>query len=147
MLPGIAGIILPAFPGIPLMFVLALIFGLINNWQDFTLNNLLILAVITLVSLLVDYLSGVLGAKYGGANGKSILWGMLGLLMGIIALPPLGGIFGLFLGVLISEIVLHGNKRQAVMAASSSLLGSVLGIVINGMLAIVFLVLFIIYAL
>jgi len=146
MLPGIAGIFIPALPGIPLMFLLALVLGFIDKFSHLTISNVVILLIITLASVAIDYFSGILGAKYGGASGKSMLWGILGLIVGVILFPPFGGFFGLFLAVIISELVLHGNNKKAIRAASGSLLGTLAGIIINLILALLFLGLFIGFA-
>lgn len=143
MLPGILGVIIPALPGIPLMFILAVVYGFIDKWQHLTVSNIIVLLVIALASLAIDYFSGILGAKYGGASGKSMLYGMLGLLVGLVIFPPFGGIIGLFLGIVISELVLHGNNKRAIKAATGGLLGTLAGMAVNLILALTFLGLFI----
>lgn len=147
LLPGLAGIFIPLLPGIPLMFVIALIYGVIDRFQHLQGNEVMILGGIVVLSLIVDYCSGVIGAKYGGASKKAILFGFIGLIVGIILLPPFGGILGLFLGVLIAEMIQHRDQRRAVKAATGSLLGSLLGIVANLVLGLLFLILFIVFAL
>lgn len=125
------------------MFILALIYGFVDKWQHLTLANIIVLLVIALASLAIDYFSGILGAKYGGASGKSMLWGMLGLIIGLIIFPPFGGIIGLFVAITIAEFKLHGNNKKAVKAATGGLLGTLAGMAINLILALVFLGLFI----
>lgn len=146
LLPGLAGAFLP-FPGVAYMFTITLIFGLINHFQFLTWQNVIILAVILALSTLVDIFSGVIGAKYGGADKKSIYAGMLGMLAGTFLLPPFGGLIGIFVAVLIWEMTVHPNHRKAIKAAGASLLGSVAGIVINLFISILFIVLFVIFAL
>lgn len=143
MLTGILGVIIPALPGIPIMFLLALVFGFIDKFIHLTVINVIVLLIIALASLAVDYFSGILGAKYGGASGKSMLAGMLGMIVGLVVLPPFGGIIGLFLGIIVAEIVLHGNKKRAVNAATGGLLGTLAGMAINLLLALIFMGLFI----
>lgn len=147
MLPGIIGVIIPILPGVPYMFVLALAYGFIDHFQHLTAIDWLILGGLTVLSVIVDYFSGLLGAKYGGASAKSAMAGFAGLILGLVLFPPFGGIIGLFAGVLISELLLHNNRKKAFKAASGSLLGSLSGIIINLLISLLFLVLFIVFAL
>jgi uncharacterized protein YqgC (DUF456 family) len=145
MVPGFVGLFIPIFPGIPFMFLVALTYGAITSFTQLTGSEIGILAIIAVVSIAVDYLGGVLGAKYSGASAKALAGGFLGMLVGLFLIPPFGGLLGLFFGVLIVEIRIK-NHHQALRAATGSLIGSLAGIVINLLLAIVFLTLFLVFA-
>ncbi len=147
ILVGTVGIIIPIFPAIPYMFLVSIIFGLVNRFKELTLKEIIILGVIAIVSVVVDYLSGVVGARYAGASKKAVFYGFIGMILGTILFPPFGGIPGIFLGVLAAEIIRHGNTERAVKAATGGLIGSVAGMAINLVLAILFFVLFIVFAL
>ncbi len=145
LFPGFAGIVLP-FPALPYMFVVALIYGFIDKFQHLRPTELIILGVIMLISFINDCLSGILGAKYGGASRASLLYGGIGMILGLIIAPPFGGIPGLFAGVLIGEILMFRDHEKALKAATGSLIGTVAGMLISLVLVLVFLVLFIIFS-
>lgn len=145
LLPGFAGIVLP-FPALPYMFVVALIFGFVDRWQHLSVRELIILGVIMIVSFINDYVSGVLGAKYGGASKKSLLYGVVGMILGLIVASPFGGIPGLFIGILVAEIVMFKDHKKALKAATGSLIGTIAGMLISLFLALLFLVLFILFS-
>ena len=147
MLPGLAGVLLPVVPGIPLMFVVALVFGFVDRWEHLLLWELGVLVGIVLLSLLVDYLAGLLGARYGGASRRAILWGLAGLVIGLLVFPPFGGLIGLFVGVLVAELAGGRDQREAFRAAAGSLLGTLIGTAVSLFLAVAFLALFILFAL
>jgi len=146
MIPGIAGVVLPALPSLPYMFVIALIFGFLDKFTHLTITNIVVLLLITLVSILVDYFSGILGAKYGGAGKQSMILGLIGFLFGLLISPPFGGFVGLFLGILIAELYYFKDHLKALKAATGGLLGTVFGMIINLLLGISFLGLFILFA-
>src|SRR5581483_2855540 len=123
------GVLLPMIPGIPYMFVIALIYGAIDHFHHLTLRQLGILGIITIVSLIIDYLAGMMGAKFGGAKGKSLLYGFIGLIVGTFIVPVIGGLIGLFLGVLIGELFRKRAGGDAVKAATGSVLGSLAGMI------------------
>ena len=146
LLPGILGAFLP-IPGLLYMLLVALIFGFIDGFQNILLWEISVLAGIAVLSTINDYLSGILGAKYGGASKKSVLYGFIGMLIGIFVFPPFGGLAGIFLGILLAEILRHGNKDKAIKAATGSLIGSAIGMAITLAFSIVFIFLFVLFAL
>ncbi|MFA5270124.1 MAG: DUF456 domain-containing protein [Patescibacteria group bacterium] len=146
MLPGLLGVFLPILPGIPFMFVIALICAIITKFTVLSGIEIGYLAGLMILSLLVDFLSGMLGAKMGGASGKSLLIGMVGLLLGTLLLPPFGGILGMFIGVVAGEIYFFGKTKAAIKAATGSVLGALTGAVINLIVGLVFVGLFFVFA-
>lgn len=147
MLPGIIGILVPVLPGIPFMFAVALIAAFIERFQYLSSRELLILGLIALVSLLVDYFSGVLGARFGGASKGALYYGFLGLIIGVVIFPPLGGIIGLFIGIFIAEMAQKRSRSQAARAAAGGVIGSLAGMMVNLVLSLAFIVLFVVFAL
>ena len=147
MLPGLAGVLLPLVPGIPYMFVVALVYALADRFSHMSGVELLILGLIAVASLAVDYLAGILGARAGGASKKALLFGMIGLILGMIILPPFGGILGLFLGVLGAELLGGKTALKAFKAGQGSVIGALTGIGINLVLALLSLALFVVFAL
>lgn len=147
MLPGIVGVLIPILPGVPYMFIVALVYALIDQFQKVTTTDIFILLGLAVLSLLVDYASGALGAKIGGASGKSTLGGMLGLIIGVILFPPFGGIIGVFLGILIVEMMIHKDQQRAIKVAKAGLIGNLAGIVINLLISLLFIALFVVFAL
>ncbi|MEN9613820.1 MAG: hypothetical protein RLZZ347_127 [Candidatus Parcubacteria bacterium] len=128
------------------MFALSLVFVTFDRFLHLSIVGLAVLVGIWGLSICVDYTSGILGAKYGGASTKSILWGMVGMLFGSLLFFPFGSFAGLFLGVLIAEFVAHKNEMRAFKAASGGVIGSFIGVLINATLALAFLVSFILFS-
>lgn len=145
MVPGVFATLIPMIPGVPYLFVLALIYGVIDRFTHLTVGNLEVLGIITVLTLLVDHFAGVVGAKYGGAHGRSLFYGFICLVIGTIVFPFFGGLIGLFLGVLFGELMRGSQEKAALRAAAASLTGSLVGRIINFILAAVFLILFMIF--
>lgn len=145
LLPGLAGAFLP-LPGLLYMFIISLVYGFVDGFIHITSGEIIALGVITVIGISNDYLTGMIGAKYGGASAKSMLFGIIGMVIGVIILPPFGGLAGVFLGILIAEVMEGKNKEKAVRAATGGLLGSIAGMIITLILAVIFLFLFIIFA-
>ncbi len=147
LIPGALMALVPMFPTFWYLIAMSAIFGALDGFMHLSVGNFVVLFGIFLLSILVDWSAGMIGAKFGGAGWKSLLWGAVGGLIGLLLMPPFGAFAGLFLGVLGSELHRRKNGIGAVRAASGALLGSVAGIVVNFCLALLFLFLFILFAL
>ncbi len=135
---------IPTLPGLPLMFIATLVFGLADRFTAFPPEYLLIFGAITLLSIAVDYSSGIIGAKLGGANKISLALGIVGLFVGLVMMPPFGAFLGLFSGVFLGELIQFQDHLKALKAAASSLAAVVAGTLFNICLAVLFFVIFLI---
>src|SRR5690606_3062476 len=104
---GIAGTILPALPGLPLVFGGMLLAAWAGGFELVGVPMLVLLGVLTLLSLVVDFWATALGAKRVGASGKAVAGAVIGTFVGIF-FGPLGLLGGPFAGALAGEL-LHGR--------------------------------------
>ena len=148
LLPGVAMAVLPV-PSILYMFIVVIVFGVVDHFVHLSAWDIVWLAIFSAVVMLVEFLSGVIGAKWAGAHWSSILWGVAGLLIGslVIPVPIFGSLAGMFIGVLLSEWYRTNDIRKANKAATGSFLGWLAGTGFKILASIVFLVLFIILVL
>lgn len=127
------------------MFVVVLGYGLFDHFGRLSGHDLVIFGGIALASILVDYLSGIFGARLFGASVKGTLGGLIGSLVGLVIFPPLGIFIGLIAGVLIAELYFAKKTVTASSKASAgALIGVLAGIIINCLLALTFITIFII---
>lgn len=145
MLPAIPLTLTP-FPSQLFMLLIAVGFGFIDSFTHLTGTEVAILSGLFVLSVIIDQVSGLLGARYGGASVKSIGAGFLGMIIGTIVLPPFGGFIGMFVAVTLTEYANHKNHSRALKAAAGSFLGLLAGKIINTLLALVFAILFFVFA-
>lgn len=138
---GIAGLILPAIPGLPLMYGGLLLAAGANGFERIGWVPLLALGILTAISLLVDVLATVAGARRVGASRLALAGSAVGTLAGLFFMP-LGLFVGPFAGALAGEY-LHGRRLgQAARVGLGTWLGIVLGIAIKLGLAAAMLMVF-----
>jgi uncharacterized protein YqgC (DUF456 family) len=128
------------------LLVLAVIYGFFDKFNNVTVENFYILGAVVVIAILIDFFSGVIGAKMGGAKWKSLVWGTVGLIIGTIITPIIGTVIGFFLGIFISEY--HSNRHQAekaFKAALAGVIGALMGTLTNIIATLVFITLFIVY--
>ncbi|MFZ7096252.1 DUF456 domain-containing protein [Luteimonas dalianensis] len=103
-LVGLAGVLLPALPGVPLVFAGMLLAAWAGDFQHIGAVTLVVLAILTLISLVVDFWASAAGAKRVGASGKALAGAVLGTFVGMFF--GLAGVFaGPFLGAVAGELL------------------------------------------
>jgi uncharacterized protein YqgC (DUF456 family) len=122
---GVAGTVLPALPGVPLVFAGMLLAAWIDDFQRIGYVTLGVLGALMVLSVLVDILAGMAGAKRFGASRKALVGAAIGTVVGMFfGLPGLA--FGPFIGALVGEL----SARKDVMAAGRVAFGTWVGILI-----------------
>lgn len=144
MLPGLFMMLTPLLPGIPYMFLMATLYGVLDGFQSFSPWMIAVFGGFVILAGLVDYFAGVLGARYGGARSYSLKLGFIGMILGTVIVPPFGSFVGLFLGIVAGEVFRIGWRLPALLAGGISLTGALIGYIINILLALAFLITFLI---
>lgn len=126
ILVGLAGLLLPAIPGAPLVFLGIVLVAWADGFTKIGWPVLVGLGVLAALALAVDYAAGVLGAKSLGATHWGVLGAVLGMLVGIFF-----GIPGLILGPAIGAIAFEYWKDPDFKKASKAGMGVALGFAIG----------------
>lgn len=103
VIAGLAGTIVPALPGIPLIFLGLFLVAWIDGFTVVGWTAVGILAVLTLIGWLVDLIAGALGARYLGASQRSFWGATIGAIVGMFFGLP-GIILGPFIGAVLGEL-------------------------------------------
>lgn len=127
ILVGVAGTIVPALPGIPMIFAGAWLIGYMEDYQYFGWGTLIALGVLTVISLIIDWVSQTMGAQKAGATKLGLSGAFLGTISGI----PFG-LVGIFLfpvlGAFIGEMIGHRDMRKAGKVSWATWIGMIAGI-------------------
>jgi uncharacterized protein YqgC (DUF456 family) len=109
---GVIGSVLPALPGVPLVFVGLLLAAWADGFAHVGPWLLVLLGVLALIAIGVDFVAGVLGAKKVGASRYAVIGATLGTFAGLFLGIP-GIVFGPFVGALLGELAAGGTLRKA----------------------------------
>jgi len=123
---GLVGCLLPVIPGPPLSFI-ALLLVHFTKGAQLSSNLLFILAILTIVVTVLDYVIPAWGTrKFGGT--KYGTWGAtIGLIIGFF-LGPLGIIIGPFAGAVLGEMMGGSSGNRAFRAGLGSFFGFLMGV-------------------
>jgi len=144
---GLLGTVLPAIPGLPLIFGGMLLAAWAGDFQQIGIATIAVLGVLTLLSLAIDFWATAVGAKRVGASGKAVAGAVLGTVVGLF-FGPVGLFAGPFAGALAGEL-LHrrrlgrGDLGHAAKVGFGTWLGIVLGVVLKLTLAFAMIGLFV----
>lgn len=123
---GLAGTVLPALPGVTLVFAGLVVAAWADGFQRVGVVPLVVLGVLTLVSLAIDFVASALGAKRFGATRYAVIGAALGTLGGVLLGLP-GLIVGPFVGAVAGELLSHGEWRRATSAGVGTWVGLLFG--------------------
>lgn len=134
---GFLGILFPILPGVPLVYggLLAYAFG--AHPPELTTTVLVVFGILTVISLVFDLVGRFAGARYGQISRAGTIGGIIGLLIGIL-FAPLGGWSIIFLpplGVIIGEMHQKRDRESALRAGWWTLIGTVVPMLLNFLIA------------
>ncbi|MFH2056240.1 MAG: DUF456 domain-containing protein, partial [bacterium] len=136
MLFGLVGAALPIIPGLPIVWVMALIYGIFTGFEEIGATYLITFGILTAIVLVMDYLAAIYGAKRLGASRWGIIGAIVGTIVGIIVGGPVGLIFGPLIGAVVFELLIGREFRDACKAGFGTFCGYVAGAVMKLVLSL-----------
>ena len=128
MFIGFAGTFLPGIPGAPLILAAAVGHRIYYKEESASYFVLGMLVVLTLLSIALDFLASMFGAKKLGATWKGVTGAVVGAIVGLFFNLP-GIILGPFVGAFVFEMAGGRAWRESARAGAGAMLGIVLGTV------------------
>lgn len=130
LLAGLAGCFLPMLPATPLAY-LGLLFLHFTDKVHFSVTQLVVWGGLVVLVQLLDYITPVLGTKYGGGS-KWGNWGCIfGTIAGLFIFPPWGILFGPFAGAVIGELLGGKKSKEAFKAGIGAFVGFLFSVVVK----------------
>jgi uncharacterized protein YqgC (DUF456 family) len=107
VLVGLAGVVLPALPGPPLIFAGLLLAAWADGFARVGAPTLVVIGVLGAASFAVDFVASAYGAKRGGASARAVAGAAIGTVVGLFF-----GLAGLILGPLVGAIAGEWTKHR-----------------------------------
>lgn len=146
ILVSLAGLVSLVF-GLPGTFIIlgaSVLYGWYGGFSEITVRVIIILVVLALAGELIEFLLGILGSKkYESSNRAivgSIIFGIIGAVMGAPFFFGIGAVIGAFAGAFAGAILmelLQGKKMdEAIKSGWGAFLGRVAGTISKGAVGI-----------
>jgi uncharacterized protein YqgC (DUF456 family) len=126
VLGGLVGTIIPALPGVPLIFGGLLLAAWAEGFQSVGSTTIAILGGLTALAWLIDFLAAALGAKRLGASQMAFWGATVGAIVGMFFGLP-GIMLGPFLGAVLAELSIGRTLDDAGRAGYGAWLGVIVG--------------------
>ena len=138
---GLAGAVLPALPGIPMLFGGIWLVAAVDNYEYLGLGWLLLIGALGTIGVIVDFVAATLGARRVGAS-RAALWGAsLGTLIGMFFGVP-GLLLGPFAGALLGELASGTSVLRSAHVGIGTWLGLLFGTLVKLVISLMMLGLF-----
>jgi uncharacterized protein YqgC (DUF456 family) len=124
---GFAGAVLPAIPGVPLVFAGLWLGAWIDDYQMVSGWTVGVLGVLTLIAMAVDLIATALGAKKVGASRQAIAGAVIGTFAGLFFGGLVGVLVGPFVGAVVGELIARGRMDRAMDVGVATWMGLLFG--------------------
>ena len=138
---GLVGNILPALPGIPMIFGGIWLAAAVDQYQHLGLWWLVFIGVFGVLGIVVDFVSGTLGAQRVGASKRALTGAALGTLVGMF-FGIAGLLLGPFVGALVGELLSGTSVLRSAHVGAATWVGLLLGTLVKLVLSFVMIGLF-----
>lgn len=130
VLGGLIGSVIPALPGLPMIFGGLWLAAAVDEYQHLGLWWLLAIGALGAAGVVIEFIATTLGAKRVGASAKA-LWGAgLGTIVGMFFGLP-GLLFGPFVGALLGELASGNSVLRATHVGVATWLGLLFGTLVK----------------
>lgn len=149
MVVGLLGVVLPLVPGTGFMWIVVLIYAILERFETIDVFSFIVLTLLGLGGATADIWMSQLGAKVVGASFWSTIWSLVGslvggavglLFLGVGAFP--GMLVGAIAGMLLVEYRERGTWQEAWQATLGFVVGftlsSLVQLVVGGLMLVVF---------
>jgi hypothetical protein len=143
ILVGLAGIVLPALPGVILIFGGIALGAWIDDFQRVGGWAVGAVAVLAVLGLLVDFVSAMLGARRVGASKEAVIGAALGTVAGIF-MGFVGILFMPLVGAAAGEFLARRHHGQALRVGLATWMGMLAGMLAKTVLAFMMIGIFIV---
>jgi uncharacterized protein len=124
---GLVGSVLPWLPGPLFVLAGAALWAFATDFEPVGWGRLAILGALTVVSVVLGFVAGALGARRYGASRWGVVGAGVGGLVGIF-LGPLGLILGCVAGAVAGELLRGADLGGSVRSGYGALLGLLAGL-------------------
>ena len=137
MLLGLAGTVLPFLPGILLIYVGYITYGLLSSWNAFGSTTVILWGIVTLLSLFMDHYGAIYGAQRSNSSILGIWGSFAGAILGMILFSLAGLIIGTFSGAVVGELMAGRPAGQALRSGKAAILGFLAGSLVKVVIGLI----------
>ena len=113
MIGGLLSLIIPIMPGLTIIWVAGLVYGIISGFDWLSAVLFLFMTTLMIIGNISDNLFMGGSARYSGASWLSIGVALIAGIAGSILFPPIGGLLAALIGIFIVELARLKDLKHA----------------------------------
>ena len=146
MLTGLFGLVIPVFPGLVIIWLAALAYGLAAGFGTLGGWMFVLITLLAIGGMLVDNVLMSAGAKKSGASWLGMAVALLGFSLGTLIVPVVGGLVLGPLALFAFEYYRHRSRGRALDAVKGLAAGWGLSLLARFAIGVVMIVLWVVWA-
>jgi len=146
MLIGLLGLIVPIFPGLVVIWLSCLGYGIATGFDTLGWVMFIIITILMIVGSIIDNILMGTKAHKNGASWLSVIAALVFGIAGTFVLPVVGSIIAALLALFIAEWIRRKNHRDAWKAALGMMVGYGMAFAIRFVMGLVMIGLWMIWA-
>lgn len=128
MLAGLIGTVLPLFPGLPMVWGAALVYGLVEGFGGRGTVAMVVITALAAAGIIASVVLPHRRVAAGGAPRSSVVAGLVGAIVGFFVIPIVGMPLGAVAAVYLAEYRRTGIRATAWQSTKTMVAGFGLGI-------------------
>lgn len=137
---GLFGTFIPLLPGLWLMCISILAYGVFDGWHDYSISFFVVSLILAILGNLVDFGGSVLGAKKFGASSIGSIGTIVGGIVGSVLAKVPGAFLGGIFGTLFGELYHKKSVKSAMKASAGTMVGMAVSALAQFLIGLVLLV-------
>lgn len=120
---GLIGLVVPIFPGLTVIWLAALGYGIVTGFTTLGWIMFVVITVLFITGAVIDNV--LMGAKAHkeGAAWSTLVLGMIAGIVGTFLFPPIGGLIAAPLVILLVEFIRQGDFKKALVSLRGLAIG------------------------
>jgi hypothetical protein len=123
MLVGLAGTVIPALPGIELIWLATVAYWVVTGFDRWGIILVVLMTVLLIIGEVMSFFLANTTAAQTGASWQAIAASLVLGLIGMFVIPIIGALIGAVLGVFLVEWYRRRNWREALRATTGAVWG------------------------
>lgn len=126
------------FPGVVLVYGSVFLYAWYTGFAVLSTQTLIIAGVIAFLTLFVDEIAAIFGAKKLGASKLGTFGAFVGAFLSFLITGPIGLLIGPFIGALLFELIARPRElKKALQAGLGSFVGYLIGIFLKLIITVI----------
>lgn len=144
---GLLGTVLPVLPGPLLIYAGMVLYGAMTGFETLGTHFFVLQGIAVATAILVDYAAAAAGTKLSGGSKQAALGAVIGTIVALVFLGPLGLVIGPFVGAVAVELLRGVQPTAAIRVGVGTVIGVIGGTLLKLLIGGVMIVFFFLEAL